>query len=827
MLYCPNYTCQAPNAEANKFCQKCRTPLPKIYLWAIGSEGETYQPGDLLNSRYLCKAPRIFLDTKPGLLPTEMSSLPTRFIPYLKLVSERLHIPQIYAVVQRNSFNSQDAILLLNHAAILIPTAPAAIELLEAERSDADTITVQLLPRLDEVWSQATALRQLNWLWQMAQLWQALSLEVVASSLTNPNLIRVEGPVIRLLELQFDRPDHPPTLADLGQLWSKWSQGAQPAIATALSQISEQLEQGYIRSAEQLVDQLNPLLEIVGRSQTRQIQIATRTDRGPSRQRNEDACYPADGTVTPSIVVTPSSSAAALPLVIVCDGIGGHQGGDVASHLAIEAVKQQVERLNLEQLTPTALTVELEKASCVANDVISQRNDSENRFERQRMGTTLVVGLVRGYELYVTHVGDSRAYWITRWGCYQVTLDDDVAAREVRLGYSTYREALQQPSSGSLVQALGMGTSNALHPTVQRFILDEDSVFLLCSDGLSDNNRVEEIWETIILPLLEGKSKLTDVTQQLVEIANTLNGHDNVTVGVMYLQVTDVDSQAAPIELDAITDHHNNPAAAVSPLKSQLADEGAVAEPQAGVRNDLQPDPQPTLRVAPASRSTFKTKVLPTVDRRPNSLVLLAGIFALLALGGWLSYLLVPLLRAGMEPLTSAKPSPPTNPASPAIRVIPAPITALEPQIFIQVNLTPAPSASRYLPLTLVQQPPQRLRSAPVVSETTPAAAENVMPMTPDPVRTNPSLVGAVPPGSVLYVMKKQGEGETLWVQVQVCHIPSETEAKATELANQGDTGWVEEANLLPLAIAVNQLTSEIQQICHNPAPVSFVAPDS
>lgn len=824
MLYCPNYTCQAPNAEANKFCQKCRTPLPKVYLWAIGPEVEAYQPGDLLSSRYLCKAPRVFLDTKPGLLPTEMSNLPTCFLPYLKLVFERLHIPQIYSIVQPNASTAhQDTILLLNHAAMLLPTTPAAVELLGPEQNDADTISIQLLPRLDEVWSQTTALRQLNWLWQIAQLWQSLSLEAVASSLIHPHLIRVEGPVVRLLELQFDRPGDSPTLADLGQLWSQWSQRAQPEIATALSQLSEYLEQGRIRSAEQLVDQLDPLLEIVGRSQTRQIQIATRTDRGPSRQRNEDACYPPDGTVTPLTQVASPSSPATCPLVIVCDGIGGHQGGDVASHLAIEAVKQQIERLHLDQLTPTALTVELEKSSCVANDVISQRNDNENRFERQRMGTTLVVGLVREHELYITHVGDSRAYWITRWGCYQVTLDDDVAAREVRLGYSIYREALQQPSSGSLVQALGMGTSSALHPTVQRFILDEDGVFLLCSDGLSDNNRVEEIWETIILPLLDGKSKLTDVTQQLVEIANTLNGHDNVTVGLMHLQVKETATQMAPLEL--VAGDRDNSRAATAALKTQPVQQLAVAASPAAGQNDLPSDPNPTLRVTPPQPSTLKTKVLPTVDRGPNSLLLLAGIFVLLTCGGLLSYLLMPLLRDSVGSLTSTQPSSSGNPASPAIRVIPSPVTSLEPQVFIQVNPTPPPAASRYLPLTLSQQPPQRLNSAAVVYSPT-TAVEGVNPITPSPSRS-PTLVGTVPPGSVLYVMKKQGEGEVLWVQVQVCDIPSEAEGATTKLARQGDTGWIEEANLLPLAIAINQTTLELQQLCSTPAPVPSASPDS
>jgi protein phosphatase len=116
-------------------------------------------------------------------------------------------------------------------------------------------------------------------------------------------------------------------------------------------------------------------------------------------------------------------------------------------------------------------------------------------------------------------------------------LDDDVASREVRLGYAIYREAVQQSAAGSLVQALGMGPSTSLHPTSARFMLDEDAVFLLTSDGLSDFDRVEEYWETEILPILAGETNITNVADRLIEIANAKNGHDNVTIALVHYQV--------------------------------------------------------------------------------------------------------------------------------------------------------------------------------------------------------------------------------------------------------------------------------------------------
>jgi protein phosphatase len=227
-------------------------------------------------------------------------------------------------------------------------------------------------------------------------------------------------------------------------------------------------------------------------------------------------------------------------LAIVCDGIGGHQGGNVASNLAIETIYHQVQQLttvSYDHIEPSILLADLDHAVAIANDKISQRNDSENRQARQRMGTTVVMALPIAHEMYITHVGDSRAYWITRHGCYQVTLDDDVASREVRLGYAIYREAVQQGGAGSLVQALGMSPSDSLHPTSQRFILDEDAIFLLTSDGLSDFDRVEDYWETEILPILHGQDDIVQVADKLVELANTRNGHDNVTLALLHHQV--------------------------------------------------------------------------------------------------------------------------------------------------------------------------------------------------------------------------------------------------------------------------------------------------
>ncbi|MBW4677200.1 MAG: protein phosphatase 2C domain-containing protein [Desmonostoc geniculatum HA4340-LM1] len=517
-LQCPHENCQAANPLTHKFCQRCSTPLAKNYLWAVVDGQSWGSPGKILADRYLIVDKFLLLDTKPGLLSLT-PDLENLQIPraYLRLIPYRLHVPQVYGVLPLTNDSPQQEILLLEKPPIMV---------------DETTQQVDLGSELTTAWHDATSMRQLNWLWQIAHLWQPLASEGVVSSLLDSSILRVEGSLVRLLELRFDDAT-PPELPQLGEFWRQLIDNAKPAIVEFVDRVSLSLIQGEIHSSEQLIAVLDRGLAQLGRSQTPTIKIITKTDTGPSRQRNEDACSPPTGT----LVSKPPQPTA---LAIVCDGIGGHEGGNVASNLAIETIQQQVQQLTkvpYDHIDPSLLLNDLEKAVAMANDKISQRNDGENRQGRQRMGTTLVMALPVAHEMYITHVGDSRAYWITRQGCYQVTLDDDVASREVRLGYAIYREAVQQSSAGSLVQALGMGPSTSLHPTSARFMLDEDAVFLLTSDGLSDFDRVEEYWETEILPILLGETNIVNVADRLIEIANTKNGHDNVTVALVHYQV--------------------------------------------------------------------------------------------------------------------------------------------------------------------------------------------------------------------------------------------------------------------------------------------------
>jgi len=645
-LYCPNSNCQAANPESNQFCQQCQTLLPKRYLWVVGDV--ELPVGELLAGRYQVKGPRVVLETQPGLPLSGPVEMPPEVQPYLKLFPYRLHTPQVYGLIE--GAGQAQPLLLLEQAPL--SDGDFAGSLGAGPGGGAMPLT--------QAWTEATAVRQLNWLWQMAQLWQPLSSQGAATSLLRPQLLRVEGPLVRLLELDLDAVTQP-SLLQLGHLWSQWLPQAQVTIAPGLEQLCQQLVEQQIQSPEKLLAQLDHWLMLASKSQGYRVQLATQTDQGPTRKRNEDACYPPSGT---------STTAETQMLLMVCDGVGGHAGGDVASGLAITACKQHLENLPLDMLTSNQLMDELETAICHANDLICRQNDQEQRHDRQRMGTTLVLSLVRGPEIYFAHVGDSRAYWITPAGCYQITLDDDVASRDVRLGYGLYRDVIRQPVSGSLVQALGMGPSSLLRPTVQRFFVDADCLFLLCSDGLSDYDRVEESWQTTLLPVLEGQNSLPAASRQLIELANHQNGHDNVTVGLLYYQVTG----------------SNSP----EPLSANLELGSTITRPSASAATQLLPRPR-------------RSRLLPLVI-----------ILLILALGGALAYwFLLPALSRRLA--STPGPSPSSNPLPSGPPAATPPTSTLNVGTFLRVE-PPAPRkaqspASSSPRLALLEQPgqPQRL----------------------------------------------------------------------------------------------------------------------
>ncbi len=548
-IQCPNPECRHPARLTDRQCEQCNAPIVRQYLWAVGANADQIPVGAIVGGRYAVISPRIWLDTQPAQLPDASLNLPDAALPYLHLYTDRLHLPGLYDLYAQGQ------------------TAPPIL-LLENAPMTADGV---LLPTLASLWSSASPVRQLYWLWQLLDLWQPLQREGMTRSLLMVENLRVEGWRVRLRELIADEialavtespdiespdldsplnaPIHAPTLVDLGQFWQPWADAAQPEIREFLQALCQQM-QTLTTPAEQhefqtIAHQLNTLLLEQAAQLPLKLTIAGATHTGPQRTHNEDTCYPDQFQLPTNDGLMPYAA-------IVCDGVGGHEGGEVASQLALRSLKSLLRAFfaeiaeQTEVVSPTVIAQQLIEVVRIVNNQIAAQNDVQGRSMRQRMGTTLVMALQvpqklptgsNSHELYIVHVGDSRAYWLNSQSCLRLTTDDDVAVREVRLGRSLYREARQRSDAAALVQAIGTRDADTLQITVRRFVVEEDSLLLLCSDGLSDHQRVEQSWNAITQEVMRGKMTLESAVESWITIANEQNGHDNASIVLMHCQI--------------------------------------------------------------------------------------------------------------------------------------------------------------------------------------------------------------------------------------------------------------------------------------------------
>lgn len=520
-IRCVNKKCKNLNSLEDNFCHQCETPLVKRYLKIVGKLSQEYQIGDLIGDRFLVCYADIVLDTKPHLPPYSPASLPPEVIPYLKLFSHRLHLPQVYGFIKNETaawLLEYDNIPLDNRGKLIYP---------------------QLFPLLEKSISQVSALRQINWLWQMIQLWKPLAKQKVLSSFFDTNNLRVNGAILKIIDLKLDQ-ESTPTLKKLADLWLTWLEDFDPLIKDIINKIILSIHQDLIIDTDKLLAILDQVIYLLGNNYyRRKFTLITATDAGKKRENNEDSCYP-------SVDKLKETRSGIDTLVMVCDGLGGQKSGEVASNLAIDIIQKELnnsyqktlrETLNNKNWIPLIDAVKIHNAISKANDQINHINNQEKRLDRFRMGTTVVTGMAIAHEIYISNVGDSRIYWITKNGCHQITVDDDLATKEVRMGCGLYRIVSANPRTGALLQALGMDTSKKLKVHIRRFIIDEDSVFLLCSDGLSDYERVEQYWQWEILPILTEGVSVETACKKMIQIGLEKNGHDNITIGLLKCQI--------------------------------------------------------------------------------------------------------------------------------------------------------------------------------------------------------------------------------------------------------------------------------------------------
>ncbi|MEA5570520.1 serine/threonine phosphatase [Calothrix sp. UHCC 0171] len=256
------------------------------------------------------------------------------------------------------------------------------------------------------------------------------------------------------------------------------------------------------------------------------------TDVGRQRDHNED--YFGIDIKINKIELPKTRAIAARGLYILCDGMGGHAGGEVASELAVRTLQKYFQTYwNANQLPSENI---IRQGIHQANNAIYDLNQKDSRSGVGRMGTTLVMMLVQDTHVAVAHVGDSRLYRVTRKGIEQVTIDHEVGQREILRGVEP-SIAYARPDAYQLTQALGPRDENLIDPDIQFFQVSEDTLFILASDGLSDNNLLETHWESHLQPLLSSNANLDQGVGDLIDLANKYNGHDNITAVLVRAKV--------------------------------------------------------------------------------------------------------------------------------------------------------------------------------------------------------------------------------------------------------------------------------------------------
>lgn len=254
------------------------------------------------------------------------------------------------------------------------------------------------------------------------------------------------------------------------------------------------------------------------------LEAAAKTDRGRQREHNEDFFI-----VRSHLTQVTSSLGEKLKargLYILCDGMGGHANGEVASSLAATTLEAYFQHHWQQELPDQASLLE---AIHRANQAIYTLNQQSARTGSSRMGTTLVIVLVEDTQVRVAHIGDSRLYRLTASDSLESLTLDHVVGPKTSPGAASETTG-DRANAYQLAQALGPRPSRLLKPEIQTFTVDQDTLLILSSDGLSDNHFLETHSTSHLQPLLTGEINLEKGLTQLVDLANSCNGHDNITV---------------------------------------------------------------------------------------------------------------------------------------------------------------------------------------------------------------------------------------------------------------------------------------------------------
>jgi serine/threonine protein phosphatase PrpC len=250
------------------------------------------------------------------------------------------------------------------------------------------------------------------------------------------------------------------------------------------------------------------------------IKVVELTDTGKIRDHNEDAI----------------GSERDIGLLVLADGMGGYNAGEVASSIAVKTILKQVEE-SLERLGEDRDDVEpqtgLWRQSVILRDAVARankliHNQAQIRPECAGMGTTLVSCLFYNNHVSIAHVGDSRMYRLRDGRFEQLTMDHSLLQELVDRGFYSQEEAQRSTNRNYVTRALGV--EKAVDVEINEYDVKPGDYFLLCSDGLTD--MVED--EDIHLTISTFHDNLDIAGQQLIKLSNDHGGKDNISIIIGY-----------------------------------------------------------------------------------------------------------------------------------------------------------------------------------------------------------------------------------------------------------------------------------------------------
>ena len=240
------------------------------------------------------------------------------------------------------------------------------------------------------------------------------------------------------------------------------------------------------------------------------IKAYAKSDIGKVREINQDSYYISD-------------SLDEVQLYMLADGMGGCQGGEIASKLAIQSAKNYIENNFKEIEKDRESIIQLVGSSMEYANMIVYEKSKENK-ELEGMGTTLEICLIYNNKVFIGHVGDSRIYRIRKEFMRKLTQDHSYVQKLVKDGTITKEEAEVHPKKNMLLKALGCNAFVEPDVAVKGFL--KEDILLISSDGLTNMVKQDDIFQI-------ATGNIEKAPQRLVDLANENGGMDNITVVII------------------------------------------------------------------------------------------------------------------------------------------------------------------------------------------------------------------------------------------------------------------------------------------------------